>query len=155
MPCCLRAVFSNSSNFAQQHMQTINHAAKLGGGAYAQGNRSHVALLQHNSTCTLQTVGLACIMIGRQCGYWQVRSRQGGRGGVECSRGVDHGRGEGRWQASRVSSRARRACAKQRGLAVLGAVEAMRLITTASTKGALAIRIAPHAMLHAMMACQG
>ncbi len=73
---------------------------------------------------------------------------------------MDHGRrgGEGRggegWQGLRVGSRAGGACAKQRGLAVLGAVEAMRLITSARTKGALAIRIAPYAMLHARMACQ-
>ena len=71
------------------------------------------------------------------------------------SRGVDHGTREGKgWQDSRVSSRAGGACAKQRGLAVLGAVEAIRLITSARTKGALAIRVAPHAMLHAITACQ-
>ena len=66
---------------------------------------------------------------------------------------MDHGRREGMgWQGSRVSSRAWGACAKQRGLAVLGAVEAMRLMTSAHTKGALAIRIAAHAMLHGIMA---
>ena len=69
LPCCLHAVFPNGSNFvevsaicmcARQHMQTMNRTAKLGGGAHAQGNRSHVALLQHklNMQTTNSWLGL-------------------------------------------------------------------------------------------------